>query len=127
MIYLLFLLLKSTTNPSSVINAVVFRTNSNRDKVAVMDVLSQEFLFWRATSVGNAAAILHGIQFQIMVWLIFINGKTTFTILRSQPRNRPDFIILEICVFDNFILAIELFAKVLQYLASYLSVSNVNC
>ena len=45
MIYLLFLLLKSTTNPSSVINAVVFRTKSNRDKVAVMDVLSQEFLF----------------------------------------------------------------------------------
>ena len=40
------------------------------------------------------------------------NGKPGTLI--SLPRITPDFVVLEICVFDNFISVDELFAKALQ-------------
>ena len=47
--------------------------------------------------------------------------------LKSVPRNPPDCTGLDNWVFDNFILADELFAKALQRFASCLSVSNNSC
>ena len=47
--------------------------------------------------------------------------------LKSVPRNPPDCTGLDNWVFDNFILADELFAKALRNLETYLSVNNQLC
>ena len=60
---------------------------------------------------------------QMCVSTLFINGKQIFINgLRNLPRNPPDCFILEICVFNNFSLADELFEKALQRFDTSLSV-----
>ena len=60
---------------------------------------------------------------QVCVSTFFINRKQIFINgLRNLPRNPPDCFILEICVFNNFSLADELFAKALQRFDTSLSV-----
>ena len=45
----------------------------------------------------------------------FIYGKPSFiNVPRSLQKDPPDCMILEICVFDHFILADELFVRPLQ-------------
>ena len=46
---------------------------------------------------------------------------------KSLPKNRPDYPILYNCVFDNFILAVELFSKALQSFATCLLFNNNLC
>ena len=48
----------------------------------------------------------------------FVNGR------RSLPRNPQGCIILNTCVFENLIMADDLFAKALRRLATWLSVNN---
>ena len=58
---------------------------------------------------------------------ILINGKPILiNVPRMLPRNQPHCIVLEICVFNNFILAYEL-AITLQIFALRLPVSNKLC
>ena len=52
---------------------------------------------------------------------VFINGP------KILPKNLLDCPILDSWVFDNFILADELFAKALRNLETYLSVNNKLC
>ena len=47
--------------------------------------------------------------------------------IQSLPRNPPNCIIFEICVFDKLILAKKLHSKTLQSFATCLSVSNNLC
>ena len=64
------------------------------------------------------------------------NGLTTFFIINNLffsngpqglPKNAPDCSILCYWVFDNFILADEPFAKVLQSYKTYVLVNNYLC
>ena len=79
-------------------------------------------------SAADAAAVNpSGIKALLVNGLstFFINGKSTFAnVPRSLPRNHPDYTILEIRVFGSFILADELFAKVLGSVEACLAVSN---
>ena len=55
----------------------------------------------------------------------FINGKPTFCNgPGSLPRNPPDCIILDSCIFENFMLVDDLFSKALERLTKCLSVNN---
>ena len=81
-----------------------------------------------AASVADAAAINpNGIK------TLLANGLSTFPIKgnpvfsngpTSLPKNHPDCPILSNLVFDNFILAEELFAKALQSLKTCVLVSK---
>ena len=80
-----------------------------------------------ASTAASAAVDPYGIKtLQANIWSIFfINGKIVFSNgPRSILRNPPGCIIFDIWVFDNFILAKKLFAKILQRFATYLLVSN---
>ena len=48
-------------------------------------------------------------------------------VLNICPKNPPDWPILCGCVFDNFILAEELFAKALQSFETFVLVNNNLC
>ena len=65
--------------------------------------------------------------------MLLANGLSTFPIkgnavfrngYKGLPKNRPDCSILCNCVFDNFILAEELFAKALQSFEIYVLVNS---
>ena len=51
------------------------------------------------------------ITFSISFKLTFLNGP------RGLPKNLPDSIILEVCVFGNFFVVDELFGKAYEVLA----------
>ena len=58
----------------------------------------------------------------------FINGNPVFSNdPKSLPKNPPDCLILYNWVFDNFILADELFAKALRNLETCVLVNNNSC
>ena len=92
------------------------------------------FFLWIPTSAANAVAVnLNSIK-SIKTLLVndvstfFIKGKSAFSNgSKSFPRNLPDCTVLDSWVFDNFLLAHKLFAKVLQSFGTYLSVSNNLC
>ena len=65
--------------------------------------------------------------------MLLANGLSTFFIKvnpafsndpRSLPKNPPDRLILRKRVFENFILAEELFAKALRNFETYVLVNN---
>ena len=55
---------------------------------------------------------------------IFINPKETFI---NGPRSHPSYTILDIWVFDSFLLADKVFAKSLRSLETCVSVINDLC
>ena len=90
---------------------------------------------WIAPSVAAAAAATAAVNPNV-IKTVLADGLSTFSIKgnpgfsngpKSLPRNRPDFHILCNLVFDNFILADELFAKALQSLETCVWVNNNLC
>ena len=83
---------------------------------------------WIAAFVADAVAVNpNGIK------MLLVNGLSTFYIkwktvfsngLKSLPRNPPDYPILSNWVFDDFILAEELFTKALRSLETCVLVGN---
>ena len=88
-------------------------------------------LLWIAASVANATAVNpNGIK------MFLANGLSTFPIKgnpvfssghKSLHKNPPDCPILCKWVFDNFVLAEELFAKSFQRLKTCVLVNNKLC
>ena len=80
--------------------------------------LNWKAFFWIPAYATDAAAVnpndINAILvddvniFLANVKLIFNNGS------RKSPRNSPDWMIFDICVFNNFTLIAELFAKALS-------------
>ena len=88
---------------------------------------SRIFLLIPATAADAAAFNSNGIKTLLANgWnTFFINAKSTFIKnSRGLPWNPPGSIILNIWVFDNFVLTDRLFAKALQRFASCVLVSN---
>ena len=86
---------------------------------------------WIRTSAADADAVKTNDMSTVIANCLvtfFINDKSTFINgPRSLPRNLPNCIIYEICVFDKLILAEKLHSKVLWSFATCLSVSNNLC
>ena len=84
--------------------------------------------FWIAASVADAAAVNpNGIKTLLasVFSTFFIKGKSVFSNgLRNLLKNSLDCLILFNWVFDNFILADELFAKVLRSLETHVLINN---
>ena len=87
--------------------------------------------FWIAASVADVATVNpNGIKTLLasVFSTFFIKGKLVFSNgLWNLPKNSPDCPILCNWVFDNFILADELFAKVLRSLETRVLVNNNLC
>ena len=83
---------------------------------------------WIAASIADTAAVIpNGIE------TLLVNDLSAFPIKgkrvvsnghKSLPKNRPDYRILCNWVFDNFILAEELFAKALWSLKTCVLINN---
>ena len=88
-------------------------------------------VLWISASVADAAAVNpNGIKTLLasVFSTFFIKGKSVFgNGLRNLPKNSPDGPILCNWVFDNFILADELFAKDLRSLETRALVNNNLC
>ena len=64
--------------------------------------------------------------------IFFAKGRATFidgptNLLNNEPKNLPDWIILDICVLDNFRSADMLFSKAFLSLVFCLVVNNISC
>ena len=100
-------------------------------KIISVVIPDPKIFFWIAASVVDAAAVnpssikallAHDLStFFIKDKPLFNNGP------ESLPRNPPDGPILYIWVFDNFILAEELFTKVLRSFETCVSANNNLC
>ena len=85
------------------------------------------FLYITAPAADAAAVNPKGIKTFLANGLItfFISGYPVFSNgPRSQPRNPPDYIILDIWVFDNLISFDDLSAKALRKFTTWLLVNN---
>ena len=104
--------------------------------ISLLDVINvvvpdPNFFLWIAVSVADAAAVNpYGIK------TLLANGLSTFSITghpvfnngpKSPPKNSPDCPILCNWLFDNFILAAELFAKSLRSFETCVLVNNDLC
>ena len=87
--------------------------------------------FWIAASVADAAVVNPN-----CIKTLLANGLSTFFIkgkpflvmvLKSLPKTPPDCPILDSWVFNNFVLADQLFAKALWRLKSCVVVNNNLC
>ena len=88
-----------------------------------------KIFFWIAASAADAVNP-NGIKTQSANGFstFFIEGKPVFSNgPRSVPKNFPDCPMLCNWVFDNFIIADELFAKVLRSLKTCILVNNNLC
>ena len=96
--------------------------------VAIPDPKS---FFWMAASVADDAAVNPNDIKTLLASVFstfFIKEKSVFNNgLWNLPKNSPDCSILCNWVFDNFILADELFAKVLRSLETRVLVNNNLC
>ena len=87
---------------------------------------------WIAASIAAAATAFYpnGIKTLLAngLSIFFINDNAVFSNgPKSLPKNPPDCSVLCNRVFDSFILAEELFSKVLQRFETYVLVNNNLC
>ena len=91
----------------------------------------EKYFFWITASVADAAAVTpSGIKKLLASGLstFFVKGKSVFSNgPRSLPRNLCDCPILCQWVYNNFILADELFAKALGSIETCVLVNNSLC
>ena len=107
----------SLINIREILRDLIIFIISSISSFQTIDVFVSErnIFFWIPEPAADAATVnLNGIKTLLAndVSIFFINGKLGFIDgPKSLPRNPPHCIILECWVFDNFILADELFAK----------------
>ena len=95
--------------------------------LVVLLLLNQDLLWIPASVTGVATVNPNGIKTLLVngVSIFFINSKSTLiNDWRNLIRNPLDCIMLDSRVFDNFMLADELFANLLHRLEICLSVNN---
>ena len=81
-------------------------------------------------AAGASAVSTNGIKTFLVIDLntFFIKRKSFFINgTRSIPKNLPDSSVLDSWVFNNFILADEVFTKALQNLEACVLVNNILC
>ena len=114
--------------PDSSRDLIIFMISSiSSFKIINVIIPEPKIFFWIAASVADAAAVnANGIK------TLSANGQSTFFIkgkpgFSNGPKTPPDCPILCNWVFDNFILADELFAKAFWSLKTCVLVNNNLC